>query len=540
MRAVRALLRYQAVTLAQTLRHPAAILRLGGLAILVWLAFSMSDGASATLAFVGAMTAVLVGMTRTFESLDTIRWVVPIRREHAVRAHFGFWLMVLSPLSLIVAIGRSQDVVGAAILYLHLELVVVAAAAIVIFYQRITRRGVGAVAMLAGIVVGSVLVWPVAWSFYLAWSGRAESLLLITVVAGVCWALGVPSFLREELLPTAAGKAVERRRSRADGEEPAVARSPVATVLRGAYPPVWIAVWIALGGVLPLLFAWTTIFAIYAPFAGSSVAGFALQSWRWLAATPIDRDRAFRILFGPTLAFVLVVTGARLVFIETTVDRSAFFRDYRYDSFVTRGPATLGLPDVLDIGPDGNRYLPPDLQVVAGRVHEHLRTEYGLPVSEERIEADMRPAWPRHPTAGRTDEDQTAVLDAMERVRVDLADDIAGATRRRDFAIAAGLVLAFLVMLRVQFAGPRLGVFLVTLVQIPLATLALFGRERLPFAAKADKLYAAMTGGSSTAHWLALVVACAFAVFLWRSARAAFRRIDLLDLPSNPPAWMRS
>jgi hypothetical protein len=541
---VKALLRFQGVALTRTISNRFVVIGLPLVLVGTWMSVREREPIHSTIWALESLFVVVVlalwGMTRTFEALDVVRWTLPLDRRRLLRSHFGFWLAVAAPPATIVAVVHAADVLGAAVLLVHLALFVVAAAALVMFFQRVSRPGVGLGGIVSGVVVGSVLVWPAGWSFYLAWSGRAESLILIAVVAGVSWAIGVPSFLREELAPAAAAAATASRPSRSDADGSIAARTPVATVMRAAYPPFLTALWIVFGGVLPLLFAWTTIFVIYAPIAGSNLAGAALQSWRWLAATPISRDRAFRILFGPALAFVLVVTGARLVLVETTGDRSAFFRDHRRDDFALSDSATLELHELLEFQPDGRAYLTPDASRIATRLQRHFRESYGLAVPKDRIEADILRGWPEQPSTGIMDSDQTAVLDAMERVRVDLADDIAGATRRRDLAVAAGLVLAFLVMLRLQFAGRLLGVFLVILVGLPLAMLALFRRDVPAFAEASDKLYAAMTGASSTVFWLALVAACALGALLWRSARAAFRRIDLLDLPPSPPAWMRS
>jgi hypothetical protein len=536
---VRSLLRFQGVVLARVFEQPAAILPLAGLAVLVTLgAYGIGDSASATLAFMLGVAVAVLGMTRTFESLDVVRWIVPIRRDLAVRAHFGFWLTVLSPLFLIVAIGRSHDALGAVILFFHLALVVVAAAAIVMFYQRITRRGFGVGAIAAGIVVGSALVWPTAWSFYRAWTGHAESLVLAAIVAGVSWALGVPSFLREELEPSATGGIVGSRSAYAAEGRPVSAWPPAWSVLRATYGPVMTSVWIVLGA-FPLLFPSFNIAAVWTPIAGSNLAGLGLQSWRWLAATPIDRDRAFRILFGPLLMFVLAVSGVRFAINEATHDRSAFFRDERREGFEYVGFSTLTLSQILECGPNGNGYRPAEFPRVAVGVRDHLRRQFGMSVAVERIEADLRPGWPKQPKPGGLDDDMGYVLDGLERVRLDVGDEIARASRTRDVSITAGLVLAFLVLLRVQFQGKALGVFLVILVGLPLVTLASFRRDVPALAAALDKPYEAIAGMSLVVLCLALAAAGALGALLWRSARRAFRRIDLLDLP-NPPAWLRS
>jgi len=542
---VKALLRFQGMVLLRANSNPFVLLLLILPATFAWSAMQSHGGfgglISAGAAFLFIAAFGIADMATTFVALDAVRWTSPLRPQRVLAAHVLFWLLVfVVPLAVVAAI-HADDVPSALVLFAHLSFVVAGAAALIPVFRRLRRHRAGWTAAVGGGLVGLVLAWPAAWSVFLAWTGNGGiGIATIFVVFCIALAIGVPSFLREELLPAAAGAVVEPRYTRDDVAERVAARSPLATLLRTAYSPVWTCFWTAFGGVFPLVFPSMNIVAIWTALAASNLAGLALQSWRWLVATPIDRVRAFRILFGPLLAFVLVVTATRLAVVEVASDRSAFFRDYRYDGFITRGPATLSLYELLEHESDSRAYLTPDASRIATHLQEHFRETYGLSVARDRIEADILRGWPEHPSTGIMDADQTAVLDAMERVRVDLADDIAGATRRRDLVIAAGLVLAFLVMLRAQFAGRLLGVFLVILVGLPLATLALFRRDVPSFAAAADKLYAAMTGASPTALWLAFAAACALGVFLWRSASKAFRRIDLLDLPPNPPAWMRS
>ena len=529
-----ALLRLQAVALRRAIAQPATLVRVVGLMVLVLVMGATGDGPGATLAFMSVITVVLIGMTRTIETLDAVRWAAPIRRGHAVRAYFGFWAMVCSPLIVTSAILLSRDALGAAILLLHLALVVVGAASIVMFYQRITRRGFGVAAMVAGIAVGSVLVWPTAWSFYLAWSGRAEALLVIAVVAGVSWALGVPSFLREELVPASAGTTVERTASRAQREATAVARSPVAILLRAAYPPLWTTFWILFGVVFPILVPSISVVAVWTPIAASNLAGIALQSWRWLAATPIDRGRVFRVLFGAPLAFVVLVMAARIAIVETTTNRSAFFRDHRRAGFESAGASTLTLSQLLKSGPTGNGYRAAEASDVAAGVRRHLEDNCGLFVPAQRIEADLRRGWPEHPTPGDWDGDMGYVLDGLERVRADLGGEISAAGRRRDVLVAVGVVLAFLALLRAQFQGRLLGVVFVVIVGLPLATLALGRRDFPRFAAATDDLYRAVFGMPTAALWALAAGACVAGAFLWWNSVRAFRRIDVLDIPPNP------
>jgi hypothetical protein len=523
---VKALLRFQAVALVRSIPDPVVTLvALAGL-----MAYGATHGSIVAGAPVLAIAAFW-GMNRTIEAMDAARWPIPIRRRDALSAHLVFWLTICTPPVVLIALGRALDVRGAAILFFHLSLLVLAAATLVIFFQCIARRGRGLIAVVAGVAVGSTLLGPTVWSFVLAWEGRWESLALIGVVACICTALGVPTFLREEFGPPATSGAV------VSAQAPATERaawSPVATLLRATYSPIWIGFSIVFGGVLPLVFTRDYVFAIWTPLAASSLAGFGLQTWRWLAATPIDRDRAFRILFGPALAFVLVVTGVRLAIVETTSDRSVFFRDDRREGFRYIGSSTLTLAELLETGPSGNGYRPAEAHRVAAGVRDHLLEQFGATVPLERIEADLGRGWPQQPTAGATDDDMGYVLDGLERVRLDLADDIASASRRRDLAIAAGLVLAFLAMLRAQLRGRVLGVLLVIVVGLPLAMLAVFRRDFPAYAAAADSTFAALTNAPPPVLWLALAGACALGAFLWRSARKAFRRIDLLDLPPSP------
>jgi hypothetical protein len=533
---VRALLRFQAVALARAFDAPAAVVLLAMLAVVVTLAASIGDIGMATLAFAFSVGWAIWGMSRTFDAIDAVRWIAPVRRDDVLRAHVAYWLSICAPPAAIIAIAHAHDVLAAAILFLHLSLTVVAAATIVLFLQRVSRRGAGVGGVVVGIVVPSILISPTTWSFYLAWQGEWTSLAVIGAIACICVALGGLPFLREDLAPSATGPVSASRLFRSDADRPIAARSPVANLLRATYRPLRTLSWVAFGGVLPLLVPSLSVVCIYTPLAATNLAGLGLQTWRWLAATPIDRDRAFRILFGPALAFVPAAPPTRLVVVEVTSDRSAFFDDYRKHETSTDGPETLRLYKLLDRRPDGRSYLPPEIPVIATRVQRHLRESYGLEIPEERIAADVVRGWPEHPSTGIMDSDQIAVLEAMERVRVDLADEIAGAGRRRDFVIAGALVLAFLVMLRAQFRARPLGVLVVLICVLPLSTLSVFRRNLPAIAEATDHAYVALIGASPAVVWILVVAACALGVFLWHSARKAFRRIDVLDIPPNPLA----
>ncbi len=531
---MKALLRFQAVVAWREFSNPLVLITLGLVPLSAWLAATADGFIAAVYAVVAfAVLAVLAvwGMSSTYEAMDAIRWSAPLPHRRVLAAHVVFWLAIFLPLVFVVAAFHSGY---GAYLAMVLALVVTEAALLIPFFHRMRRRG-GAVSLICGGLVAWLLVWPAAWSVVLVWTGRPEiGLPESAVVCAIATTIGLLSFRSEERSPAASGADVGRSQARIDERGPSAARSPVAILLRATYPPFRTALDFAFGGVLPLMFPSMYVFAIWTPLAASNAAGCGLQTWRWLAATPIDRDRAFRILFGPALAFVLVVAGVRLAIVETTSDRSVFFRDDRREGFRYVGSSTLTLAELLEIGPSGNGYRPAEVHRVAAGVRDHLRAQFGATVPLERIEANLGRAWPQQPTAGAVDDDMGYVLDGLERVRLDLADDIASTSRRRDLSIAAGLVLAFLAMLRAQFRGRVLGVLLVIVVVLPLVMLAGFRREFPAYAAAVDSAVAALTSAPPPVFWLALAGACTLGAFLWRSSRRAFRRIDLLDLPPNP------
>jgi hypothetical protein len=285
--------------------------------------------------------------------------------------------------------------------------------------------------------------------------------------------------------------------------------------------------------VLPLLFPTIGIMAVCAPLCADHFAGLGMQTWRWLAATPIDRDRAFRILFGPALAFVVVVVGARFAMTEAS-DRSVFFRDGRRPGFEDVGAKTVTLASLLETGPSGYGYRPADASKLAVALSGRLRDTFGLTIPPARIEADFRRGWPEHPTPGRTEDHMSYVLDGLERVRLDLGDEIASADRRIDAAIAVGMVLMFLVLLRTGFRDRVLRTVTVILVGTPLAMNGILHREFPRYREATDELFGAIFGSPHAAQWTLVAASCVVGWLLWRSSMNAFRRIDLADIPPNP------
>jgi hypothetical protein len=533
---VKALLRFQQVVLLRAATQPLVLLYLALPSILLVFALLMRgsiDGdAWLGLSFIAIGALVLPGMATTYTALDAVRWSAPIRPSRLVAAHARFWLSVLAAPTAVATLLWTNDPFDAALLFFHMLLVVLAASAVMPFFARMGRHSRGVLSAVACVLV-ALLIWPAAISLGLQCRGhRAVGFTVIAIVSAVATAIGATSLLCDEIAPL----------SRAEGPivrtiaERRVARSPLTAMWITAYSPSSTTLWVLFGGALPLAFPTAQLFTIWVPLAASNLAGIALQSWRWLAATPIDRGRAFRILFGPALAFVFVVMAGRIAIVETTSDRTVFFRDQRREGFQHVGSTTLTLAFLLKTGPTGNGYVPAEASEVAEGVRRHLEENYGLLVPTERIETDLRRGWPDHPTPGSWDVDMGYVLDGLERVRADLGDEIAWAGRRRDLLIAVGVVLAFLVLLRVQFKGRVLGVVLVVLVGLPLATLAVGRRESPRFAAATDDLYRAIFRMPPAAMWTLVAGACVVGVFLWRNSVAAFRRIDVLDIPPNPTA----
>jgi hypothetical protein len=258
----------------------------------------------------------------------------------------------------------------------------------------------------------------------------------------------------------------------------------------------------------------------------------------------MDRGRMHRRVLAPILLVVLGATALHFVVIELQPDRTAFFRGLgRTNPSYQRHPLALG--EVVDVR-DGHLCLP-EVPFMAARVREHLWKEYGLEVTQDRVEASMRRGWPPN---GRYDSDTTplaqdAVFDAMDRVRADLRDEIVAADRRQHLLSACFVLLLSVLAMhpppspgtpgRWWIVSPTLTIMMVLLVPT-LAPGTAPARWLLDAAEFGRRLFLGSSGPVSIALLAGLV---AIGFVLWKSGQRAFRRLDLTDFPPSPMDTLR-
>ncbi len=523
---MKALLRFQWTVIVRTVAGSFVVFGAPIVVAGLWFAVAASDRYESRIAAGGAFCILAIfglgGMYATLDALDVLRWTAPVGRGRALRAFLGFWLVFWVGASAIVAATVAQSAGDAVIIVTHAALFAVAAAGAMLFFLQVARSGSGGFEVLARLLVGGALVWPAGASFLLAWTGRWEALPVVAAVAALAGALGFPLFLRSDRAAAASTVAA------ASTSTTDVRRGPLAptvVILRctlGTGAVWWIAYIVMLSILVPNPVAW-----MWPVIGASNLARAGDSTWRWLLPTPIDRRRAFRLLVGPGVAFVVAVVAARFAVLELATDRSAFFRDPRSPSGWLDNRDRLSLQDVLYTA-NGRSYERPRIEPIAERVQVRLRERLGIDVPTGRISAAMARGWPTERPTGVLDFDQTTAMDAMERVHVELAPEIAGAVRRRDCADAAVAVLLFFALLRVSFLRGWRSVVGTTLVVLLPLSVVTFGRTLV--GRPLDDSDVLFPNASWTVAASACAVAAVASVLLWRSSFRAFRRVEFTDI----------
>jgi hypothetical protein len=560
---MKALLRFQAVVLARTFSN-AGVLTLvaaAGVAAIVALT-ARGGGAYAAPASMVLGSFAVWGMASTFGAMDRLTWSSPARRAQVLRAHFLFWATVLGPPCAAAAVLHSKaDAPASALLFLALMLLVGTAAANVAVFQRWLRSGTVDSAMPA-LALPLVTAVPAAWAILLASFGDlATSAVASSAVFVVAAAVATRLYCRDEFLPQATGPADPRdvlpdRRT---------TRTPARTLGTGSRSGLlWPVVPVVLALQCMPVPGWFPFPAFYVVLAVSVLATPNLGSCAWLFATPMERGRIFRRLFVPLALLATVAVAARIGVLEFRPDRTAFFDSFGSNPEARHHKDALHLGQVLRIRPreapvageppvevlgsDGELvYASPEPEFMAARVREHLRAAYGLDVAAERIEGSIRRGWPEDFSPGpdgRVWAEQTAVFDAMDRVRADLSDDIESADRRRNLLCGAVVLLSAMTLLRREVAGGgrfwsgARSVLWVAWLAMCLTQIAPGSAAAAALTSVALAVEAPIQQASAPVAALLLLAVPAACFLLWKSAERAFRRLDVAELAApRPSSW---
>ena len=470
-----------------------------------------------------------------YEDLDAIRWTTPVRRSLIPLAHFVFWSLCAAPAAVGVSLARGVSA--------H-DTLVSCSKFVLLFAALAASTGVDAQRRLSGkkgwrteLAPAHILhvlfpwllasVWLDSTPESLSWSGAA----LCAALLAVAWSIRHAERLATGESARAAGPSTAASR-------PAKCRSPVRSILVATWSagPSWLLM-AAMGGIGIQFFPWPNGrggFCLLMPLLAVLIlARQALARSLWLAPTPIDRRRAFRLLFLPIVAFSLLCAGARQFAQELESDRTVFFVALGAKPPRKGRVRALLLGDVLQVDKQRRTYLGPDPAFMSARLSEQLRAQLWVDVPAERIEAIVRRGWPRDLSAADWSDSQQAVFDATDRVHAELAPEIRTADRWCRFVdfIATGLLL--LLGLRLALAGRYVGTAARMCVTVPLAAAAaLPNSPALSWAFSAQSaVYAWMQSGGASLAAAIVIGAGVAGTALWHSSLRAFRRIEFTDPP---------
>ncbi len=539
-----ALLRFQGVVLTRTFANPIRLLLL--LAAPLCVVLAANEPGIGRIAYVIAAFGIVFtfagwGMTNTYDVLHTVRWSGPLASGRLFRAHMVFWT-ALCAAALTPVAALAGDETG--FVFVDAVILSVALALVMPFVQRFRRGGASAGSKFLA-VFACFMLSPAVMSLAMAWSGHPFWALWSGVVLCVLATLGVTTLRRDERLPVASGGTDVR-------ETPPPRRKPrsASAAMRASTSPGFAWFWVLFAFGMQFAFwtrDWFPLPAMYVFLGIPQLSNSALSACHWLFATPMDRGRMFRRLFGPIPLVMFACVGARLLMSESLPDRTAFFRSYQGDRLGPHRADAVALGELWEIDEARHAYRTPDIAIMATRLSDRLRRLYGAEISAERIDESIRRGWPSPGPAVSGEwsyEWQQTFFGAMDRLQAELADELVAADRLRNTLIAGVVALIGLASITIPSPGGlrRLGgtvvlLFVVVLFYLPLlAPNAAISRDVQSWC---DAVLVAFQHSSVPMRSLWFVGWAVVAFALWKRAERRFRRIDVTDIGPSPWGALR-
>jgi hypothetical protein len=534
---VRALLRYQATVLLRSGTWPRIAFFLFGfgiyLQVLVLAVKAEVAGESFALAGTAAAPFFLIALVQSVQALDDLRWSRPVGAGRALRAHFLFWSPVWGLISgIAAAIGgegwESRGWILASGLLLGMGLCGCA----LLIQQGMNRPNLVLIILLPLLLLGTI-GHAILASIFGVRDGASGVALVLLPSAAISVIAGVRAFMGAESLPPAQGSGAEDTPARAPAGALPRGRTPSLSILRAAFPH-W-AIMLANLGVLAVMVVYLRaeetdgVAICWIAYFGAMLSQGGLAGWRWLSATPLDRDRAFRLLFAPPLLVFAIGVVARAVVVEVS-DRAAPFPT-----------ASRTLVDFGNASRYGEFPFSADPAVLADRAVARLKVRFGLDVDPGRVSAAVLRGWPR--AAGRAYRDEAYVIssDALDRVREEFSPEIHRVLRIRLLADGLALFLLGLLLLRCNLASGWRGAALAFLLWLPSYGLAMPPVIRLTGTLVGDSVRVARDGYYASLQAEPVLMTLLLLSLSWmvlRACRTAFGEIEFDRLP--PPPSLKS